>query len=147
MYVTVSCECGAAAAQVVVGEGSALNATCHDCGRPLKVSGGSADHVDDSPGFTLMPEETVPRPTVQEPERELGVLLRQLDALSMNTVRSVQALEGKLTVEESTQILVTIEGTKEARRMALDSAVVSLRAALGRLDKAAALIGQAMLRP
>ena len=69
---------------------------------------------------------------------------KQLDGLVTNTMRSVQALEGKLTSDEQDRILAAMERAKKARAEAdLDE----LKSRLAEMEKAASLIGQAMLRP
>jgi phage gp16-like protein len=56
----------------------------------------------------------------------------------------VQALEGKLTSDEQDRILAAMERAKKARAEAdLDE----LKSRLAEMEKAASLIGQAMLRP
>ena len=70
--------------------------------------------------------------------------MRQLDGLVTNTMRSIQALEGKLTAGEQGRILEAMERAKKARDQAdLDE----LKSRLAEMEKAASLIGQAMLRP
>ncbi len=59
-------------------------------------------------------------------------------------MRSVQALEGKLTDDEQSRILEAISNAKKARA---DGALQELRGRLTDMEKAAAIIGQAMLRP
>jgi molecular chaperone DnaK len=76
--------------------------------------------------------------------KEQEAVSRQLDGLVTNTMRSVQALEGKLTSEEQDRILAAMERAKKARAEAdLDE----LKSRLAEMEKAASLIGQAMLRP
>jgi phage gp16-like protein len=59
-------------------------------------------------------------------------------------MRSIQALEGKLTADEQARILEAMERAKKAREQAdLDE----LKSRLAEMEKAASLIGQAMLRP
>jgi len=69
---------------------------------------------------------------------------RQLDGLVTNTMRSVQALEGKLTSDEQGRILAAMERAKKAPS---EADLSELKDRLGELEKAASLIGQAMLRP
>jgi molecular chaperone DnaK (HSP70) len=77
-------------------------------------------------------------------QKEQEAVARQLDGLVTNTMRSVQALEGKLTSDEQQRILAAMERAKQARSSAdLDE----LRSRLAEMEKAASLIGQAMLRP
>src|SRR5436190_5634791 len=77
-------------------------------------------------------------------QKEQEAVVRQLDGLVANTMRSVQALEGKLTSEEQSRILAAMERAKKARAEAdLDE----LKSRLAEMEKAASLIGQAMLRP
>jgi molecular chaperone DnaK len=76
--------------------------------------------------------------------KEQEAVVRQLEGLVANTMRSVQALEGKLTTEEQDRILNAMERAKRARAEAdLDE----LKSRLAEMEKAASLIGQAMLRP
>jgi molecular chaperone DnaK len=76
--------------------------------------------------------------------KEQEAVARQLDGLVANTMRSVQALEGKLTAEEQARILDAMEKAKKARQ---GSDLDELKARLADMEKAASLIGQAMLRP
>jgi molecular chaperone DnaK len=76
--------------------------------------------------------------------KEQEAVARQLDGLVANTMRSVQALEGKLTAEEQSRILDAMEKAKKARQ---GSDLEELKARLADMEKAASLIGQAMLRP
>jgi len=71
-------------------------------------------------------------------------VVRQLDGLVTNTMRSVQALEGKLTADEQSRILAAMERAKKART---EADLEELKARLAEMEKAASLIGQAMLRP
>ncbi len=75
--------------------------------------------------------------------REQESLARQLEGLIANTMRSIQALEGKLTTDEQKRILAAIENAKKAQQGSLDD----VKARLAEMEKAASLIGQAMLRP
>jgi hypothetical protein len=59
-------------------------------------------------------------------------------------MRSVQALEGKLTSDEQEHILEAMEKAKKAR---MEPNLEELKARLAEMEKAASLIGQAMLRP
>jgi hypothetical protein len=59
-------------------------------------------------------------------------------------MRSVQALEGKLTAEEQDKILSAMERAKKAKG---EDSLDELRARLVDMEKAATIIGQAMLRP
>ncbi len=74
--------------------------------------------------------------------KEQDAILRQLEGLVANTMRSVQALEGKLTNDEQERILSAMERAKAASADQPD-----LKDRLSELEKAASLIGQAMLRP
>jgi len=76
--------------------------------------------------------------------KEQEVVVRQLDGLVANTMRSVQALEGKLTSDEQTRILSAMERAKKARA---EATLDDLKSRLAEMEKAASLIGQAMLRP
>jgi molecular chaperone DnaK len=88
--------------------------------------------------------ETRARESEERTLKDQEAVVRQLDGLVANTMRSVQALEGKLTSEEQNRILEAIEKAKRART---DAALDDLRGRLVDMEKAAAIIGQAMLRP
>jgi molecular chaperone DnaK len=77
-------------------------------------------------------------------KKEQEAVVRQLDGLVSNTMRSVQALEGKLTADEQSRILAAIERSKKART---EADLEELKSRLAEMEKAASLIGQAMLRP
>ena len=79
-----------------------------------------------------------------EARKEQEAVLRQLEGLVSNTMRSVQALEGKLTSDEQSRILAAMDRAKKARP---DSALDDLKSRLAEMERAASLIGQAMLRP
>jgi molecular chaperone DnaK len=88
--------------------------------------------------------ETRVRDQSERTRKEQEAVSRQLDGLVTNTMRSVQALEGKLTSDEQDRILAAMERAKKARAEAdLDE----LKSRLAEMEKAASLIGQAMLRP
>jgi molecular chaperone DnaK len=78
--------------------------------------------------------------------KEKEGVIRQLDGLVANTMRSVQALEGKLTPEEQQRILDAIEEAKKVKARP-DAVFDDLKKALADMEKAAGIIGQAMLRP
>jgi molecular chaperone DnaK len=77
--------------------------------------------------------------------REHEAVTRQLEGLITNTMRSVQALEDKLTEEEKQRILDTVERAKKSH--AANTSIQELKERLDEMEKAASLIGQAMLRP
>ena len=88
--------------------------------------------------------ETRTQEQSERSKKEQEAVVRQLDGLVTNTMRSVQALEGKLTSDEQSRILAAMERAKKARGGAdLDE----LKSRLLEMEKAATLIGQAMLRP
>ena len=76
--------------------------------------------------------------------KDQEAVVRQLDGLVANTMRSVQALEGTLTPDEQERILAAMERAKKARN---DGDFEGLKARLVEMEKAATIIGQAMLRP
>jgi molecular chaperone DnaK len=80
----------------------------------------------------------------EKSRKEQEAVVRQLDGLVTNTMRSVQALEGKLTSEEQNRILAAMERAKKARG---GGDLDELKSRLLEMEKAATLIGQAMLRP
>jgi len=89
-------------------------------------------------------DETRKRESDEKSKKEQEAVVRQLDGLVANTMRSVQALEGKLTPDEQQRILDSIERAKKARG---ESSLDELRGRLSEMEKAAGIIGQAMLRP
>jgi molecular chaperone DnaK len=89
-------------------------------------------------------EETRARETEERGKKDRDSVVRQLDGLVANTIRSVQALEGKLTSEEQQGILNAIEKAKKAKS---DGNLDDLKGRLADMEKAATVIGQAMLRP
>jgi molecular chaperone DnaK len=88
--------------------------------------------------------ETRVRDQSERSRKEQEAVVRQLDGLVTNTMRSVQALEGKLTSDEQDRILAAMERAKKARA---EADLEELKARLAEMEKAASLIGQAMLRP
>jgi molecular chaperone DnaK len=88
--------------------------------------------------------ETKSREQAERSQKEQDAVVRQLDGLVANTMRSVQALESKLTAEEQERIIDAMERAKQART---DGDLSELKARLADMERAASLIGQAMLRP
>jgi molecular chaperone DnaK len=88
--------------------------------------------------------ETRVREQQERTRKEQEAVVRQLDGLVTNTMRSVQALEGKLTADEQDRILAAMERAKRART---EADIDELKSRLAEMEKAASLIGQAMLRP
>jgi molecular chaperone DnaK len=88
--------------------------------------------------------ETRQQEQTDRQRREQEAIARQLEGLVANTMRSIQALEGKLTADEQERILTVIE---RAKKVQPQSTIEELRERLGEMEKAASLIGQAMLRP
>ncbi|HYN04410.1 MAG TPA: molecular chaperone DnaK [Vicinamibacteria bacterium] len=88
--------------------------------------------------------ETRARESEDKVRKDQEAVVRQLDGLVANTMRSVQALEGKLTADEQQRILDAIERAKKARA---ESGLDELKGRLSDMEKAAGIIGQAMLRP
>jgi molecular chaperone DnaK len=88
--------------------------------------------------------ETRMREQTDKQKKEQEAVVRQLDGLVTNTMRSVQALEGKLTADEQSRILAAMERAKKARA---EADIDELKVRLAEMEKAASLIGQAMLRP
>jgi molecular chaperone DnaK len=86
--------------------------------------------------------ETRQHDQAEKVRKEQDAIMRQLEGLVANTMRSVQALEGKLTNDEQDRILSAMERAKAASADQAD-----LKDRLADLEKAASLIGQAMLRP
>jgi molecular chaperone DnaK len=88
--------------------------------------------------------ETRLRDHSERSKKEQEAVVRQLDGLVANTMRSVQALEGKLTGDEQETIIAAMERAKKARA---EAGIDELRTRLSEMERAASLIGQAMLRP
>jgi molecular chaperone DnaK len=88
--------------------------------------------------------ESRQREQTDKQKKEQEAVVRQLDGLVTNTMRSVQALEGKLTADEQSRILAAMERAKKARA---EADLEELKTRLAEMEKAASLIGQAMLRP
>jgi molecular chaperone DnaK (HSP70) len=96
------------------------------------------------PEVTRLVTETRQREQAERTKKDQDAVVRQLDGLVANTMRSVQALEGKLTADEQERIIAAMERAKKARG---DGDIEELKARLIDMEKAATLIGQAMLRP
>jgi molecular chaperone DnaK len=88
--------------------------------------------------------ETRMRDQSERGRKEQEAVAKQLEGLVANTMRSVQALEGKLTADEQSRIMEAMEHARQAR---VDSPLDDLKARLAEMEKAASIIGQAMLRP
>ena len=73
-------------------------------GRPQPVRAGAS-----------LVNETRMREQSDRARKEQEAVIRQLDGLVTNTMRSVQALEGKLTADEQERILAAMERAKKAR--------------------------------
>jgi len=93
---------------------------------------------------TRMAAETRARDSEERQKKDQEAIVRQLDGLVANTMRSVQALESKLSSGEREKILEAIEAAKKVRG---DGGLEDLKGRLSDMEKAAAIIGQAMLRP
>src|SRR5512143_2189292 len=93
-----------------------------------------------------MAAETKAQQNEEKLQKEKEGVVRQLDGLVANTMRSVQALEGKLTGDEQQRILEAIEAAKKMKARP-DATLDDLKNALKDMERAAAIIGQAMLRP
>ncbi len=89
-------------------------------------------------------EETRGQELEERSRKDLEAVVRQLDGLVANTMRSVQALEGKLNEDEQQRILEAIERAKAAKG---GGDIDELKGRLADMEKAATVIGQAMLRP
>jgi len=105
----------------------------------IHPSGGlSQSEINRLAGEARMREQT------DRDAKEQEAVVRQLDGLVANTMRSVQALEGKLTSVEQERIISAMERAKKARA---EADLEELKARLAEMERAASLIGQAMLRP
>jgi molecular chaperone DnaK len=123
----------------IVSVGAQDQATGRSQSMVIHASGG-LNPVD----VSRMAAETRARDAEDKARKDQEAVVRQLDGLVANTMRSVQALEGKLTAEEQHRILDSIEKAKKARA---DGGLDELRGRLADMEKAAGIIGQAMLRP
>jgi molecular chaperone DnaK len=94
--------------------------------------------------ISRLTNESRSREQTDRTRKEQEAVARQLEGLVANTMRSVQALEGKLTNEEQDRILAAMEKAKKARS---GGDLDELKERLADMEKAASLIGQAMLRP
>jgi len=80
----------------------------------------------------IAPETPPERPRVREQQersrKEQEAVVRQLDGLVTNTMRSVQALEGKLTADEQDRILAAMEqAAKEGKgAVSLDGRLIDI---------------------
>jgi molecular chaperone DnaK len=88
--------------------------------------------------------DTRRRENVEKTKKEREGIVRQLDGLVANTMRNVQALEGKLKPDEVDRVLGAIA---RARRSRVDARLDELKSRLSEMNQAANIIGQAMLRP
>jgi len=93
---------------------------------------------------TRLAEATRLRQQAEWQKKEQEGVAQRLDGLLQNTMRNVQALEGKLTAAELERVLAAIERAQKARK---GGDVARLKARLIDLEMAATLIGQAILRP
>jgi molecular chaperone DnaK len=93
-----------------------------------------------------MAAETKAQQNEEKQQKEKEGVVRQLDGLVANTMRSVQALEGKLSGDEQQRILEAIEAAKKVK-VRPEATFDDLKNALKDMEKSAAIIGQAMLRP
>jgi molecular chaperone DnaK len=91
-----------------------------------------------------MAAEAQARDKEERQKKEQEAVVRQLDGLVANTMRSLQALEAKLTPAEQTEILAAIEKAKKAKA---EGSLEDLKGRLSDMEKTAGVIGQAMLRP
>jgi molecular chaperone DnaK len=80
----------------------------------------------------------------QRSRKQQEQILRMIQGLMSNLMRSVQSLEGKLTPDEQQRILDSIERAMKARS---SGSLDELKARLSDMEKAAGIIGTAMLRP
>jgi molecular chaperone DnaK (HSP70) len=72
-------------------------------------------------------------------------VVHQLDGLMANTKRSLQVLQGKLTSGERERIIGVLEAAQKIKSRPA-ATLAELNEALARLERAAGIIGQAMLR-
>jgi molecular chaperone DnaK len=123
----------------IVSVGAQDQATGRSQNMTVQPSGGLS-----KPEVDRLVAETRSREQQERSNKEGEAVRRQLDGLVANTMRSVQALEGKLTPDEQERILAALERAKKALS---DGSPETMRASLQEMEKAATIIGQAMLRP
>ena len=123
----------------IVSVGAQDQATGRSQSMVIHPSGGlSQSEVNRLAGATRAQEQA------DRAKKDQETVVHQLEGLVKNTMRSVQALEGKLTPDEQERVLAAMERAKKAQS---DGDLEELKARLVEMEKAATIIGQAMLRP
>jgi len=109
----------------------------------LLAEGASKTHGEASTLVPLppRPEEAAPG---SEPALTEAKAAHQIDGLSSNVMRMLQALESNITPNERERILAAVE---RGRRVRAGGDLEELKASLKELEGAATIIGQALLRP
>jgi molecular chaperone DnaK len=123
----------------IVSVGATDQATGRSQNMTIHPSGGLSQQE-----VSRLVSETRQRESAERSKKDQDAVVRQLEGLVANTMRSVQALEGKLTGEEQERILAAMENAKKAKQ---NGDLDELKARLADMERAATLIGQAMLRP
>jgi len=100
-------------------------------------------HVEQHQVLDRLLDETRKRDSEEKSKKDREAVVRQLVGLVANTMRSVQALEGKLTPEEQQKVFHSIE---RANRAHGGGSLDELRERLSEMEVAAGIISQAMLR-
>jgi molecular chaperone DnaK len=114
-------------------------ATGRQQGMTIHPSGGLSKNE-----VSRLASETRARESKERARKEQEGMVQQLDGLIANTMRSVQVLEDQLTPDEQRRILDAIEKAMKARR---EGDFEELKEHLRDMERAATIIGQAMLRP
>jgi molecular chaperone DnaK len=122
----------------IVSVGAQDQATGRSQNMTIHPSGGLSQQE-----VSRLASETRKRESAERAQKDQAAVVRQIDSLVANTMRSVQALEGKLTGEEQERIFASMEGAKAARRY---GDLEALKQSLREMEQAATLIGHAMLR-
>jgi molecular chaperone DnaK len=124
----------------IVSVGAQDQATGRTQGMTIHPSGGLSRAE-----ISRMVVDTRAQQSEEKQQKAKEAVVRQLDGLVANTMRSVQALEGKLSAEEQQRILDAIEAAKRIKARP-DANLDELKKALAEMERAATIIGQAMLR-
>ena len=122
----------------IVSVGAQDQATGRSQNMTIHPSGGLSQQE-----VSRLASETRKRESAERAQKDQAAVVRQIDSLVANTMRSVQALEGKLTGEEQERIFASMEGAKVARRY---GDLEALKQSLHEMEQAATLIGLVMLR-
>jgi hypothetical protein len=138
MLVRIACDCGAFLEVV-----PRVGAECPHCGRQI-FADEPIQRGGDEAGFDMsLPLASAPVPPLS-PEQRMASITRQLEGLLKNTLLAVEHLRSKLTADEQARIKLA---TDRAAAALGEDDVAQRERCLLEMERAAGLIGQAMLRP